>query len=270
MTYCYKVSTIVSMKSFNNKKISKFVLAIFSLSCFTILGVAQAGANKPLYSKEAAVKLLDVQYLTFLSFDVTVNGKPYLLASKKPISLVFEEKTISLGSGCNTLGGKYSISEGNLRSQTLFKTKKACSQKQFNQDLWLNQLFSSKPKITIQFISTNSKVRTPTTLLKVYSNLTPGLKAGNSIITMKVKESYGFADTPKGDENSINLVNVTCDQLLLGDVREIDAQFVAEQNALLFRVVSRDGENYAVTKDYRVNRMNVAILKGIVSECYQG
>jgi hypothetical protein len=87
---------------------------------------------------------------------------------------------------------------------------------------------------------------------------------------MNVYETYGFADTPLGDENSEALVKATCQKLVADKASESDAQFAAEQNALIFRVLSREGEDFAVTMDYRVNRLNVKILGGVVVECTQG
>jgi len=258
------------MNLLKTKKFSGFVLLLIVVNPILFSNTLFAANDKPIYSKEIAPKLPDIQSLTFRSTYVAVNGKRHLLASKDRISLRFDGKNISVSSGCNTLGGKFSISKGVLISQTLFNTKKACKEKLFNQDIWLNQLFSSKPKIMVQFVSPNSKVRTPAMILTVYSNLSPAMKFGKSVIKMELYETYGYADTPLGDENSSEVLKATCSKLLLEKAAESDAQFAAEQNALLFRVTSRDGESFALTKDYIINRMNVAIIDGKVSECYQG
>jgi heat shock protein HslJ len=252
------------------KSFIAILLFFLPLDILLTTNPANAASNKPVYSKEIPPKLSDIRSLTFLSTYVTVNGKRHLLASKDRISLRLDEKNISVSSGCNTLEGKYSLSKGVIISQILFKTKKACSEKLFNQDLWLSQLFSSKPKIMVQFISPNSKVSAPSMILTVYSKLSPALKVGKSVIKMEIKETYGYADSPLGDENSTELLEATCSKLLLDKASESDAQFAAEQKALLFRVTSRDGDSFALTKDYIINRMNVVIMDGKVSECYQG
>jgi hypothetical protein len=146
----------------------------------------------------------------------------------------------------------------------------ACTEKLMNQDVWLNQLFSTKPKLLVQFVTPKSKIKKPSMVLTINSNLTPGLKAGKTIIKMNLYETYGYADTPLGDENSASLVKETCTQLLLAKATEEEARFVSEQKALIFRVVSREGEYYPVTSDYSVNRLNVSILEGKVSECSIG
>ena len=96
------------------------------------------------------------------------------------------------------------------------------------------------------------------------------LKVGKSLIKMYIYETYGYADTPLGDENSNLLVKKICTELVLNKATEGEAQLAAEQNALIFRVVSRESEDYIVTKDYRVNRINVAILEGKVTSCTTG
>lgn len=231
---------------------------------------AEAATTKPVYTNARSAQLKDLQSLTFKSTSLTVNGKKRALASSEPISIRFEDKSISIKAGCNTLGGQFSISKGVLRTQTLFSTKMACPEKLMDQDVWLNQMISSKPTLRVQNLSPKSKVKGAATILTLTSNLTPALKNGRTIINMAVYETYGYADTPLGDENSEALVKATCQKLIADKASESDAQFAAEQNALIFRVVSREGEDFAVTMDYRVNRMNVKILGGVVVECYQG
>jgi len=251
----------------------RFRIGVLLLCAFTLtpsLLAPIANASTPTYSKAKSPKLADVQSLTFRSTNVTVNGKRYTLASKNPISLRFDDKSISINAGCNTLSGKYSLVSGSLRAQTLFSTKMACTEKLMNQDVWLNQLFSTKPKLLVQFLNPTSKIKKPSIVLTISSNTIPGLKAGKTIIKMNLYETYGYADTPLGDENSASLVKETCTQLLLTKATEVEAQFASEQKALIFRVVSRDGEYYPVTSDYSVNRLNVSILDGKVTECYAG
>lgn len=246
----------------------KVVIMTIMISSFLL--VAPVFAATPSYTNPKVPKLTELQSLTFNSTAVTVNGKRFNLASKDPIDLRFEDKMITINAGCNTLSGKYSLSTGILRAQTLFSSKMACPEKLMDQDLWLNQLFSSKPRLTIQYVTSKSKVKSPAVLLTLTSNLTPGLKTGKTVIKMNLSETYGYADTPLGDENSTALVRATCKQLLLSKATESQAQFAAEQNALRFRVIAREGENFMVTEDYIINRLNVAILDGKVSACSQG
>lgn len=231
---------------------------------------AQADSIKPIYGKARWAVSKDLQSLTFISTSVKVNGKSLKLAAGKPISMRFENGSVSVKAGCNTLAGKYTISKGVLRSQSLFSTKMACPEKVMNQDVWLNQMISSKPKLEIQFLKKNSGVTAASTVITLNSNLTPALKSGRTIIGFKIYETYGFADTPLGDENSEALVKATCEKLIADKATESQAQVAAEQNGLIFRVTSREGQSLASTFDYRVNRMNVEILGGVVSACVNG
>ena len=56
------------------------------------------------------------------------------------------------------------------------------------------------------------------------------------------------------------------DDLLEGltGLGESDAQVAAGVRGLIVRVVARDGEHFAVTKDYRTDRVNFEIVKGVV------
>lgn len=231
---------------------------------------AEAESSKPIYGKARWAVSKDLQSLTFISTSVTVNGKSIKLAAGKPITMRFENGSVSVKAGCNTLAGKYTISKGVLRSQSLFSTKMACPEKVMNQDVWLNQMISSKPKLEIQFLKKSSGVTAASAVITLNSNLTPGLKSGKSVIKFKIYETYGFADTPLGDENSEALVKATCEKLIADKATESQAQVAAEQNGLIFRVTSREGESFPSTFDYRVNRMNVEILAGIVSACTNG
>lgn len=231
---------------------------------------AEATGNKPVYTNARSAQLKDLQSLTFKSTSVTVNGKRYSLASKEAISIRFENKSISIKAGCNTLGGNFTLSKGTLRAQSLFSTKMACTEELMDQDVWLNQMISANPTLQVQTLSGKSKVKGPATILTLNSKLTPTLKTGRTVIKMNVYETYGYADTPLGDENSEALVKATCEKLIADKASESAAQFAAEQNALIFRVISREGEDFAVTMDYRANRINVKILGGVVVECTQG
>jgi heat shock protein HslJ len=231
---------------------------------------AEADSMKPVYGKARWAMSKDLQSLTFISTSVRVKGKPVKLASSKPITMRFDNGSVSLTAGCNTLAGKYTMSKGVVRAQSLFSTKMACPEKVMDQDVWLNQMISAKPKLEIQFLKKNSAITAASTVITLSSNLTPALKSGQTVIWFKIYETYGFADTPLGDENSEALVKATCEKLIADKATENQAQSTAEQNGLIFRVTSREGENFPSTMDYRVNRMNVEILGGVVSACING
>ena len=258
--------------SLNVQLVLTLALALLFAVLTPLVSTSSAGADsmKPVYGKARWAMSKDLQSLTFNSTSVRVKGKLFKLASGKPITMRFDNGSVSLTSGCNTLAGKYTISKGLLRAQSLFSTKMACPEKMMDQDVWLNQMISSKPKLEIQFLKKNSAVTAASTLITLNTNLTPALKSGQTVIRFKIYETYGFADTPLGDENSEALVKATCAKLIADKATESQAQFAAEQNGLIFRVTSREGENFPSTMDYRVNRMNVEILGGVVSACVNG
>ena len=258
--------------SLNVQLVLTLALALLFAVLTPLVSTSSAGADsmKPVYGKARWAMSKDLQSLTFNSTSVRVKGKLFKLASGKPITMRFDNGSVSPTAGCNTLAGKYTISKGVVRAQSLFSTKMACPEKVMDQDVWLNQMISSKPKLEIQFLKKNSAVTAASTLITLNTNLTPALKSGQTVIRFKIYETYGFADTPLGDENSEALVKATCAKLIADKATESQAQFAAEQNGLIFRVTSREGENFPSTMDYRVNRMNVEILGGVVSACVNG
>ena len=242
------------------------------LSVITMVGVTSsiADSKNSIYTKARLAKSQDLQSLTFRSTSLKVDGKQIKLASKEPIEIRFSSKSISVKAGCNNLSGEFSIVKGELRSQTLFSTKMACSEKLMDQDVWLNQLISSKPRIQIQFLSKSGTTTLPRIVLALNSKLTPWMNSGRTLISMNVYETYGFVDTPLGDDNSEALVKSLCNKLIVESASERDAQFAAETNGLIFRVTSLEGQDFATTLDYRVNRINVEILGGVIVKCTGG
>lgn len=207
-------------------------------------------------TKSKLANLSDVDSLTFKSTAVTVGGKKRNLASKDSISISFKDKSISVKAGCNLMSGPATLAKGVLTVKVLATTKMGCALALMKQDTWLAKILTAKPKITIQG--------------KTITITSSGSATSRSVIKMTVYETYGYADTPLGDENSEALVKEICAKLSADKATEAQAQFAAEQNSLIFRVFSREGEDFAVTMDYLVNRMNVKILGGIVVECTQG
>ena len=254
---------LVSAAALSSLQILLLLSLLMSLLMSLLLPLASGTANraeaatlkaaniKAASTKARPANFSDVEGLSFQSTTVTVNGKARKLATKEPISIKFQNKRILAKAGCNLISGAATLEKGTLQIKSLGMTKMACTKSLMAQDAWLSKILSAKPRISI-----------------LNNNLT--LVQGQTVIRMLVNETYGFADTPLGDANSEALVKAICGKLVMDKASESQAQFAAEQNALIFRVVSREGEDFAVTMDYRVNRMNVKILDGIVVECRQG
>jgi hypothetical protein len=88
-------------------------------------------------------------------------------------------------------------------------------------------------------------------------------------------DGSGESDADSGESDSVGEDSDTGDtdsddsdrdDLLEGltGLGESDAQVAAEVRGLIVRVVARDGEYFAVTKDYRTDRVNFEIVKGVV------
>ena len=74
------------------------------------------------------------------------------------------------------------------------------------------------------------------------------------------------ADEDTGDTGDTDSDDSDRDDLLegLAGLGESDAQVAAGERGLTVRVVARDGEYFAVTKDYRTDRVNFVINDGVV------
>lgn len=193
----------------------------------------------------------DVVSLTYLSTDVTEGGTPRPLASEDPISLEFGERDLSAKAGCNTLTASAQITDGVLEVGPVASTRMACDPALMEQDQWLAEFLSANPTATID----------DDTLI---------LTAHDTSIDLKVLETVGLADSPIGGPDSEAQVKALCEELLAQGATEAQAQQATEQAGLIFRVLAREGEEFPATMDYRVERLNVRIDGGVVTECTVG
>lgn len=193
----------------------------------------------------------DVISLTYVSTAVTEDGAAKPLASETPISIAFTDASLSAQAGCNTLAGPAAITDGVLEVGELASTRMACDQALMEQDQWLSTFLTSKPHAT-------------------YEQGVLTLTGDNTTIDLAVKETVGFADSPAGGPEAKAQVIALCEELLTAQATETDAQQAAEQHGFMFRVVSREGEDFPVTMDYRPDRLNVKIEGGVVTECTAG
>jgi len=259
------------IKIFLTISIYKFIiLLLFSILSLLLSNNFNSFANANDYSKPRFAKNTDLLSLSFNSTSIKVNEKPYNLASKNSIKLRFDEYTFTLNLGCNTLTGNYKLSKGVFISRDIISSKMACDNSLMREENWLKKVLLNKPNLTIMFIKNNQNISKDAIKLILSSKETPNNKKGKSIINFNLIETYGYADTPLGDDNSSKIVKSICNQLLKNKSSENQAQRLAEENSLIFRVYSRDGEDFPVTADYRVNRLNVKILNNQVIECSNG
>jgi heat shock protein HslJ len=253
---------------YKRKILTNIIILIFSVFFLNHNIFSYADSNS--YTKARAVENIDIISQSFISSNISVNNKPYNLASKNQITIKFDEKSLSITAGCNTIFGNYNIYKGILISSENFTSKKACSKALMKDDIFLNKLLNSKPTLSIQFLKNTQNTSKHSILLSINSKITPNNKPGKTVIKFYLNERYGYADTPLGDQESAKLIKKICNQLLLDRATEQEAQIIAEENALIFRVFSRDGEDFPVTADYRINRVNVKILNNQVIDCLNG
>lgn len=223
---------------------------LFGAAIASVLMVSACGSDAPEPAGQAAT-WNDVISLTYLSTAVTQDGAPKALASDDPISISFGESDLSAQAGCNTLAGSAQITDGVLEVGQLASTRMACEPALMEQDQWLSEFLTAKPTTTID-------------------DGTLTLTANDTTIDMVVKETVGYADSPIGGPESEAQVLALCEQLLADGATEAEAQQATEQAGLVFRVLSREGEEFPATMDLRPERLNVRIEGGVVTECTSG
>lgn len=83
---------------------------------------------------------------TFLSTEVTVDGRPYELVPGTEISVRFhEDGRITANAGCNHIGGRFAVGDGTLRVSDLGSTGMGCDEPRHEQDAWLATFLKSGP-----------------------------------------------------------------------------------------------------------------------------
>ncbi len=75
----------------------------------------------------------------------------------------------------------------------------------------------------------------------------------------------GLGEDPEPEEPGTEPTGIEALAATLVDKPLAEAEGIAEANDATMRVVKQDGEDYAVTKDYIVDRINVAVVDGVVT-----
>lgn len=86
---------------------------------------------------------------SFLSTSVTTNGQPDALGPGTRIRLSFSGGQLSASAGCNTMGGTYTIADGQLRVAGLSTTEMGCDPDRHDQDAWLSAFLGASPAVTL-------------------------------------------------------------------------------------------------------------------------
>ncbi len=114
------------------------LLALAAASMLAVGGCAggSAGSPKPGPTLEGR---------TFLS--TAVEGRALVAGTTVRVS--FAGGSISVGAGCNSMGGTYRVEGGRLNVGALSMTEMACDQPLMAQDAWLANLLTDGPEITL-------------------------------------------------------------------------------------------------------------------------
>ncbi len=88
---------------------------------------------------------LDLDGKTFVS--TGVDG--HELVADSEIRLTFQDGSISVNAGCNTLVGAYTIEGDTLQAPVLAMTQMACDPALMDQDTWLSETFSGAPTLAV-------------------------------------------------------------------------------------------------------------------------
>ena len=86
---------------------------------------------------------LDLDGRTFVS--TAVDG--HELVAESEIRLSFQDGSVSINAGCNTLVGGYTVEGDTLQVPTLAMTQMACDPALMDQDAWLSETFSGSPTL---------------------------------------------------------------------------------------------------------------------------
>ena len=93
---------------------------------------------------------VDLVGRTFIGDDVKVNKEPYHLAKNSTLRISFDEGSVGASAGCNSMSGSATWDDGVLvvDQETLSMTEMGCQADLMDQDLWLAEFLTSKPRLT--------------------------------------------------------------------------------------------------------------------------
>lgn len=92
----------------------------------------------------------DLDGRTFLSTDITENGKPKTLVAGSRIRLSFTDESLSVSGGCNIGSGPYSVVDGHLRVEPMGMTEMACDEPRMAQDDWVFAVLGDRPALQLE------------------------------------------------------------------------------------------------------------------------
>jgi heat shock protein HslJ len=128
---------------------SLILLAVPLVAVLAACGSDEASSDTsvPSTATEASVPAsdLDLDGRTFVS--TAVDG--HELVADSEIRLSFQDGSISINAGCNTLVGGYTLDGDTLQAPVLAMTQMACDPALMDQDTWLSETFSGTPTLAV-------------------------------------------------------------------------------------------------------------------------
>lgn len=115
--------------------------AVALVAAVSILGACGLGPGPG-----AAVEVVG---RTFLSTDVTEDGRPRDLVEGSRVRLTFDDGQLSAQAGCNTMFAGYRIEDDVLRVDAVGGTEMGCPEDLMAQDAWLVDLLESGPVVAV-------------------------------------------------------------------------------------------------------------------------
>lgn len=110
---------------------------------------SSAGGSGPGPDDSPASAFGDLDGRTFVSTQVTREGKPYQLASRTPIQLALSGSTLSANAGCNHLSGEGSVEGGLLVISDMGGTEMGCEPALMKQDEWLVAFLTAEATVDV-------------------------------------------------------------------------------------------------------------------------
>ena len=115
-------------------------------ACGSDTASSDTSAQPPDSEASVPASDLDLDGRTFVSTEVDGHE----LVSGSQIRVGFQDGSISINAGCNTLVGGYTIEGDTLQVPVLAMTQMACDPALMDQDTWLSETFSGSPTLALE------------------------------------------------------------------------------------------------------------------------
>ncbi|MBA3266309.1 MAG: META domain-containing protein [Nocardioidaceae bacterium] len=135
------------------KAISRHTVLLVASTSLVLTACASetsgAGGSGPGPDDNAALAFGDLDGRTFVSTQVTRDGKPDRLPSNAPIQLGFDGSTLSANAGCNSLFGEGRLDGDLLVIGGMGGTDMGCEPALMKQDEWLAKSLTAQPTVEL-------------------------------------------------------------------------------------------------------------------------